>query len=246
MDGTHSHGGMGTEHVILFGMVVFDSLQCVGGVGLGRFKVGLGLIELLPTDGKLAGGFKGSHPCCQRGGILSSQVVKVPFKVGANTNIHGRRNGLLNIIPMIFPLRKEPMKDIILIRSHNQIPHGQSHPPGIIPRQNITKVSSGDGKVHLLHILLQIGNAQITPKVIGSLRQHPAPIDTVHSTKLDMIPKFLISKTRLDNILTIVKRPIHRHAMNVIIRHRSHLPFLNFTHATSGVEDDAIHSLLAA
>mmetsp|Transcript_22592 Transcript_22592/g.38710 ORF Transcript_22592/g.38710 Transcript_22592/m.38710 type:complete len:382 (-) Transcript_22592:607-1752(-) len=245
MNSRDTHSGMRTEHVIVFGVVFFDDFQRGSRISLGALEVSLGLLEFFPRNGELASRFKGGHPRSQSGGVISRQMIKIPFKVGTNANVHRGTNGLLNIIPMIFSLGEESVQNIIFIRSHNQIPHRQSHPLGIISSQNIPKVSGGDRKVHLLHIAFRIRHAQITPEVIRRLSQHSAPINTVHSTQLHLLTEILIIETRLDNILTIIKRSIHSHAVNIVIRHCGHLSFLNFTHTSIGVKDDTVNALFA-
>mmetsp|Transcript_1884 Transcript_1884/g.4102 ORF Transcript_1884/g.4102 Transcript_1884/m.4102 type:complete len:298 (-) Transcript_1884:456-1349(-) len=246
MNGAHSDGGMRAQHVIMLCMVLFDNVQSGRGVGTSGFELGTGLIQLLTRYGQFSGGFEGTHPIGQSLRIIPSEMVQISLEVGRDADIHTGRNRLLNILAVVLSLGEEPMKDIILIGGHYQISHGQSHPLRVIPRQNISKVSGGNTEINLLDILLLIRDTQIRPKVIRRLRQDPTPIDGVDRPQLDPVAEFDISKTGLDNILTVVESSFDGHAVNVPILDGGHLPLLDFGHASLWKEDDAVDALFAA
>ena len=91
------------EHVAVLVVVPLDFLQRRGGVRLGRPEVGLGVLELLPCNSELARDLRCAHPCRQRLCLVLHEVVKVPFEVGADADVHAQQEGLLDLSAVVFP-----------------------------------------------------------------------------------------------------------------------------------------------
>mmetsp|Transcript_5349 Transcript_5349/g.8186 ORF Transcript_5349/g.8186 Transcript_5349/m.8186 type:complete len:202 (-) Transcript_5349:697-1302(-) len=196
---------MRAEHIIIFVLVFLNGFHSHGSVCTSRKEVFSCLLELLTSEGDLSSRLESLHPTCQSGWVVSSKMVKISLEVTRNANVHRRTDSLSDVITMVFSLREEAVKNIILVSSYDEFSKWQSHTLGIVSSKNISKVSSRNRIVNCGDILVHISHTKVRPIVVGCLCKHTAPVDGVDCSKLYALSELLVGERCLDNILTIIK-----------------------------------------
>ena len=236
----------GHRHVIVLFAVLLNGAQRLGRVDARRIKVLLRLAQEVALDGEFVRRLEILHPAGQLLGVVAGQVKEVALKVAADANVHARRDGFVDGLAVVRALGEEAVENVVFVGRHHELAHRQSHLLGVVARENVAKVARGDGKVHLFDILVLIGNAQVAPVVVGRLRQDATPIDRIDRPEMDPVAELGRVETGLDQVLAVVERAFDRDAVNIVIRNRRHLAFLNGGNAIVGKENDAVDALFSA
>ena len=85
---------MGTEYVVVLGVVSLPCLQRTGSGCPVRSEVSLGVHKLLLCDDEPARDPKSAHPRRHCLHVVIHEVSHVSFKVGAGTHVDARQEGL--------------------------------------------------------------------------------------------------------------------------------------------------------
>jgi len=205
------------------------------------------LVEPLPRERQPPRRLERGHPARQRRRIVPRQVVQVPFEVRADAYVHARGYRLAYVLPVVLPPAEETVQDVVLVRCDYEVAHGQPHALGVVTGEDVAEVARRDREVHLRNVPLKVGNAEVTPEVVGGLRKHATPVDAVHGAEVHSVPEGRVVEARLDDVLAVVEGPVHHgDAVDVVVGDGGHLALLYLADASVREEDDAVDAALAA
>ena len=138
----------------------------------------------------------------------------------------------------------KPMEHIVAIGSDHQLAYGQTHTLGIVASKDITKVT---GRHSIVQRIGGLGLRDLKPtiEIVGNLSHDTRPVDTIDSAKIHSLLEVLVGEGLLHQGLAIVKVTLDLDAVHIFIRDGRHLPLLDVSHLALGVQNKAVHILLA-
>ena len=130
------------------------------------------------------------------------------------------------------------MEDVVAVGGQHQPPHRQPHRPrhaaGIDVPEIARRHAERDGPPRR-------AQRHRGGEVVHHLRQHPRPVDRVHTGQPHLVREGVVAEHRLHQRLAVVEVAIQGERMDVRLRGAGHLPPLHLAHPPVRVEHVHVH-----
>ena len=114
--------------------------------------------------------------------VLAAHVPEQPFHIARHQYVHGWGAGLEELPARVIDSRVEEIRQYVVgIRGYDEPARGHAHLPGHPSREAVSEISARDAEIdYPAHIYGTVpDHRQITPEIIGYLRQKAPDVDGV-------------------------------------------------------------------
>ena len=153
------------------------------------------------------------------------RLEQQPLQVGADLDVHRRAGGRAppRVISMV-PVVKKRVRMSLRLDADHQAVHGQPHPLGRPPGQDVAEVAGGHHEADRRPVRC---DGQVGRHVVDDLRHDPGPVDGVDRGQPHLLPERHVRERGLDQVLAVVEGARHRDGVGVGRAERGHLAALH-------------------
>ena len=178
---------------------------------------------------------------------VAGEVVEQPLEVGRDEDVHGRRGRLDQRAggDVVDPAREEVEEHVVAVAGAEQAADGHAHVLGVPGGEDVAEVAGGHADVDALAVRHRAarGEVGVPARVVGDLRQQPAPVDGVGRAQREAVPlgqlggEGRVVEHGLDRALAVVEVAAQAEDREVLAGLGDHLQFLQRRHPGVGVVD---------
>ena len=190
------------------------------------------LVRHAIAEGCLTRGGEVGHEGPHASGVVTEPDVQEALEVAGYLNVHRRTQRVADRTAAVNARLKEPRQDVVLVRREDESVDRYAHLADGQPREDVPEVA----RRH--HEGRWLGGLEGRVDVVGHLREDARPVHGVDGAKLVAGLEGEVAEDRLQDALAVVEATVDREAVDVGVRYRRHLQFLQPGGLAVGVEHE--------